>query len=73
VKLPAGASLAIEIYAMDGRKVREFAGAPQKEYRWDGRTDGGSWAPVGPFFVVATVDMADGRRVTLRKKGVLWR
>jgi hypothetical protein len=44
----------------------------QPQYLWDGKTSNATAAPVGPFFVVATIKNG-AQTIVLRKKGVLWR
>jgi hypothetical protein len=72
VQLPAGAKLRLSVYSFEGGKVRVFTGSPVQQYLWDGRTDSGGPAPVGPFFVIGGVETSSGVR-TMRKKGILWR
>ena len=71
--LPAGASVGLTVYAMDGEAVRRFDGELQELTLWDGRSDSGRPVTVGPIFVVAEVTCADGSAVRVRKRGVLWR
>jgi hypothetical protein len=70
--LPAGYSAVISIYGFDGRKMKTFSGPPAREYFWDGNSDNGSPAPVGPFFVVAELKSGNVKSM-IRKKGLLWR
>jgi cytochrome c peroxidase len=72
VALPAEAELRLSVYSFEGSKVRTFSGPAVQQYFWDGRTDNGALAAVGPFFVIAEVQTPSGVR-TIRKKGVLWR
>jgi hypothetical protein len=73
VALPAGSSLTLSVYGMDGRKLKTFASPELRQYLWDGRGDDGSPAPVGPIFVVAETTDPSGVKRTIRKKGILWR
>ncbi len=73
LQLPAGATVSIAVYGMDGRVVRTLPDTPREQYLWDGRTDSGSAAPVGPFFVVARFSGISSGPSLLRKRGVLWR
>jgi hypothetical protein len=72
IQLPPSAAVTITIYGFDGRAVKTFSGLPQEAVYWDGRTASGSFAPPGPFFVVAEVKKG-GNVTRLRKKGILWR
>jgi hypothetical protein len=69
---PAGYSAEVFIYGFSGKKLRSFTQPLTHEFTWDGRTDSGSPAPAGPFFVVMEATSSKGS-ITLRKKGVLWR
>jgi len=70
--LPAGYSAVISIYGFDGRRLKTFSGLPVREYFWDGNSDNGNPAPVGPFFVVAELRSGNVKSM-IRKKGLLWR
>ncbi len=72
LQLPPSATVTITIYGFDGREVKTFSGVPLEVQYWDGRTASGSYAPPGPFFVVAEVKKG-GSVTRLRKKGILWR
>ena len=70
--LPASFTVVIAIYGFDGKKYIDMPITPQPHYVWDGKTDNGSAAPVGPFFVVATFKN-NGQTTIVRKRGILWR
>jgi hypothetical protein len=65
-------SVTVSIYSFDGRKVKEFKGPLQDTYFWDGKKENGTFAPVGPFFVIAEV-VKQGSKTVYKNKGVLWR
>lgn len=70
--LPASNTVSISIYGFNGRKYCDVPMANQAQFLWDGKTSNATAAPVGPFFVAATIK--NGAQTTvLRKKGVLWR
>jgi hypothetical protein len=72
VQLPMDATLELSIYGFSGVRYCSFAGAPRKQYLWDGRCDNNTNAPVGPFFVIARIKSSSGTQI-IRKGGVLWR
>jgi len=70
--LPATYTATLAIY---GFNVRKYCDAPmgnQTQYLWDGKTGNGGAAPVGPFFVIATIKNV-AQTIVIRKKGILWR
>lgn len=60
VELPREARLTIEIFSVDGRRVRTLMDARQDagyhRFRWDLRTDGGARAAAGVYLVRAGAD-----------------
>ena len=70
--LPASFTSTIAIYGFNGKKYLDLPITPLPQYLWDGKTDKGVAASVGPFFVVATFKNA-GQTTVMRKKGILWR
>ncbi len=72
IQIPASQSMSIAIYGFDGRKIFDVPESIEEVFTWNGRTKDGRYAPVGPFFVVATVTKGNKEKF-IRKKGVLWR
>ncbi len=72
LKLPASYKAKIEIFGFNGRKLYDIPEILSDKYTWNGRTEDGINAPVGPFFVVATFEK-NGTKICIRKKGILWR
>ncbi len=70
--LPASQKMSITIYGFNGRKLYDLPVTTQETFTWNGRTSDGRHAPVGPFFVVATVTKGNTETL-IRKKGILWR
>jgi hypothetical protein len=70
--LPASYSATMALYGFNGRKYCDVPISLQPQYLWDGKTSTGTAAPVGPFFVVATIKNG-AQTIVLRKKGILWR
>jgi hypothetical protein len=71
--LPPSHHADVSIIGFDGRLVKKIRGAFPGEYFWDGLTDHGSPAPVGPFLVVAELEDPRGSVSSIRKRGILWR
>ncbi len=72
IEKPAAQNMTIAIYSFDGKKILDVPESTGEKYTWNGRTSDGRYAPVGPFFVVATVTKGN-KESYIRKKGVLWR
>jgi hypothetical protein len=70
--LPASYSATVALYGFNGKKYCDIPMGLQPQYLWDGKTSNATAAPVGPFFVVATIKNG-AQTIVLRKKGVLWR
>jgi hypothetical protein len=70
--LPAAYSAIMAIYGFNGRKYCDVPLGLQPQYLWDGKTSSAISAPIGPFFVVATIKNG-AQTMVLRKKGILWR
>jgi hypothetical protein len=72
VEKPRNGTVKIEIYEMSGNIVKTFESATQTRFVWDGKTDTGLLAQIGPVFVVGTFD--DKKTKTSdRKDAILWR
>jgi hypothetical protein len=72
LSMPANASAIISIYGFDGRKLIDYKSITAPKLFWDGRTGAGTITPVGPFFVVAEI-IIEGKKSSIRHKGILWR
>jgi len=70
--LPAGATASAHIYGFNGDLLRHIPEPIGEKNFWDGRTDNGTDAAVGPFFVIAEIRQ-NGRKEKIRMKGILWR
>jgi hypothetical protein len=70
--LPAGAGVKVSVYGFSGQKLAEIAQPLKEKNYWSGKTDNGSDAAVGPFFVIAEFNY-NGKKELIRKKGILWR
>jgi hypothetical protein len=70
--LPAAYTAILAIYGFNGKKYCDVPTGLQPQYLWDGKTSNAGAAPVGPFFVVATIKNGT-QTLVLRKKGILWR
>jgi hypothetical protein len=57
---------------MDGNLLRTFEDASKTRFVWDGKTEYGRIAEVGPVFVLATFDDKSSK-FSDRKNAVLWR
>lgn len=72
ITLPASSKISIAIYGFNGRKLYDMPEPIGNRSTWNGRKSDGTHAPVGPFFVIATI--TNGSKETLiKKKGILWR
>lgn len=67
-----GSPVTITIYSFDGKKIRTLKGKSQKNFLWDGKKENGSYAPVGPFFIITELQTSSGTK-KYRNKGILWR
>ncbi len=68
---PADYATKLEIYGFSGHKLYTFTKPVAGKNCWNGFTSNGQYAPVGPFFVIAT--FTNGKReIVVRKKGILW-
>ncbi|MCX7725262.1 MAG: gliding motility-associated C-terminal domain-containing protein [Chitinispirillaceae bacterium] len=70
VKAPSPFPVSLHIYGFDGRILKEFSEIKEEITYWDGTSNKGK-APVGPFFVIATINSKSKEKI--RKKGILWR
>jgi hypothetical protein len=71
-KKPQNGNVKIEIYGMDGNLLRTFESASQIRFVWDGKTESGRLAQIGPIFVIGTFDDKNSK-FSDRKNAVLWR
>jgi hypothetical protein len=72
LSFPPSSRVRVKIYGFEGRVLKEFGGSLKTTYLWDGNTERGTPAPVGPFFVVAEVTCENKNQV-LRRRGIIWR
>lgn len=72
ISSPPGYKVSIEIFAFNGRKIFDVPLQLENKYLWNGKTNTGSDAPIGPFFVIATFQKGNTRKI-IRKKSILWR
>ncbi len=72
LSMRSGTHAQVTVYGFEGKKLLEFAWNENRPFLWNGATESGDPAPVGPFFVVAEFD-SQGDRTIIRAKGVLWR
>lgn len=72
LQLPESQKISVAIYGFNGKIIFELPLIKAGTYKWNGKKSDGSWASVGPFFVVATFDNG-GKETKIRKKGILWR
>jgi hypothetical protein len=71
LKAPPNSRIKVKILAFNGKTLKTFN--DEKELiMWDGATDSSHPAPPGPIYVVAEFT-TNGKRVSIRKNGVLWR
>jgi len=71
-KKPKNGNVKIEIYEMSGNLVKTFESATQIRFVWDGKTEHGRIAEVGPIFIIGTFDDKNSK-FSDRKNAVLWR
>lgn len=61
----AAAGAKLEIFAVNGRRVRELSGAGEARWTWDGRDQNGTNLPPGVYFARIAGRAETGRRVVL--------
>ena len=71
-KKPRNGNVKIEIYEMSGNLLKTFESATQTRFVWDGKTEAGRLAQMGPVFVIGTFDDKNSKFQD-RKNAVLWR
>lgn len=71
-KKPRNGTVKIEIYGMDGNLIKKFDSASQIRFVWDGKTESGRIAEIGPIFVIGNFDDKTSK-YSDRKNAVLWR
>jgi len=72
VEKPRNGTVKIEIYEMSGILVKMFESASQTRFVWDGKTESGRLAQIGPVFVIGTFDDKK-TKISDRKDAILWR
>ncbi|MDR2692835.1 MAG: lamin tail domain-containing protein [Chitinispirillales bacterium] len=73
LKAPPNCRVKVKILSFDGKLLKTFT--DEKELiMWDGKTDNAKPAAPGPIYIVAEfTSAAGGKKVSIRKNGILWR
>jgi len=72
VKAPPNHRVKVKIIAFNGKLLKTFNDI-NEQIMWDGKTDKNKPAPAGPIYVIADFTSSGGKKISLRKSGVLWR
>jgi len=72
LKAPPNYRVKVKILAFNGKPLKTFADAGELTM-WDGKTDKSAPAAPGPIHVIAEFTSSGGKKISVRKDGILWR